>query len=447
MAAARRPYNACVRYHLLTLGCAKNVADSRRLESLLARNRHRPAVTPEQADVLIVNTCGFIDAAKEESLNAILALATRKRPGQRLLVAGCLAALYGNDVAREISEVDATFGAEAWDAILGFLGPPAPGGDGVRYHLPERDGRHVQPSAYLKIADGCNAPCSFCVIPKMKGPLHSTPPEQVTADARRLAAAGARELVLVAQDTTDYGRDLGLRDGLPDLLEALSAAVPNVWLRVMYAYPGHITSRLARTMAALPNVCHYLDIPLQHGSEAVLRRMRRPFHLSKVRETLDGLRAAMPDIALRTTFLVGYPGETDAEFEEMLRFLEEQRFDHVGAFMFSPQPFTPAGNEPDQVPEPVKRRRHDALMRLARTIARERNREWVGRELDVLVETPAGVRPDGLCAGRSFRDAPEVDGTVLFAGDAQAGDFVRVRVTEALDYDLVGEAVGASAAV
>jgi len=436
-----------VRYHLRTLGCAKNVADSRRLESLLARERHRPAVAPDQADILIVNTCGFIDTAKEESLNAILQLAARKRPGQRLLVAGCLTALYGDDIARRVREVDAVFGAEAWNEILGYLGASAPVGGRARYHLPQHDGRRIRASAYLKIADGCNAPCSFCVIPRMKGVLHSTPPEQLIAEAQRLAAAGARELVLVAQDSTDYGRDLGLRDGLPYLLEGLSAAVPDVWLRVMYAYPGHVTPRLARTMATLSNVCHYLDIPLQHGSESVLRRMRRPSNLDKIRRMLDGLRMAMPDIAIRTTFIVGYPGETDAEFEELLRFLEEQRFDRVGAFTFSPQPFTAAADDPNQVPEGIKRQRYDALMRLALAIARQRNAEWVGRELDVLVETGAGVRADGLCAGRSYRDAPEVDGAVLFPGDARPGEFVRVQIREALDYDLVGEPTMTPAAV
>ncbi|TAK56608.1 MAG: MiaB/RimO family radical SAM methylthiotransferase, partial [Dehalococcoidia bacterium] len=319
-----------MRYHIVTLGCAKNVADSERIARVLGDGAHFEVGAPTAADVVIVNTCGFIDAAKEESVNTILQLAAGKRPGQQLVVAGCLTAIHGDELRAEVPEIDAVFGAEQWSGIGEYartvvpldLEPPP-------FDIPETA---VAPrtSAYLKISDGCNAPCSFCIIPKMKGALHSTPAGDLVAEARRLAEAGVREIVLVAQDSTDYGRDLGIRDGLPELLERISAAVPEVpWVRIMYAYPGHVTRRLAETMARLPNVAHYIDVPLQHGSESVLRRMRRPGNMRMVREMLAMLRDAMPDIAIRTTFIVGYPGETEDEFTELLAFVRETAFDRV----------------------------------------------------------------------------------------------------------------------
>jgi len=455
-----------MRYHLVTLGCPKNVADSDKLEALLREGYHEPADRPARADLIVVNTCGFLEAAREESINAILRLALRKRPGQKLVVAGCLSQLHARQLEEEVPEVDAFFGVEAWERVAALAsaeGGAALGEDGGRTvrsprqapsDLPEAPRR---PSAYLKISDGCNARCSFCLIPRIKGRLHSSRPEALVAEARRLAGEGVRELVLVAQDSTSYGRDLGERDGLPDLLERLSKAVPSdnggPWIRIMYAYPGHVSARLAQTMASLPQVCHYLDMPLQHASAAVLRRMRRPSDRDRVRETFARLRAAMPDIALRTTFIVGYPGETEAEFEELLEFVQEMRFDHVGAFMYSPEPDTPAASAhggPEQVPPAVKRRRYRRLMRVAQEVSLAGNREWVGRELTVLVESAgtAAGRRDGrrakggdIFAGRSYRDAPEVDGLVLGAGRPPAGSMVRVRVEQALPYDLWGSVV------
>lgn len=425
-----------MRYHLTTLGCPKNVADSERLVREL--RGHVLVSEPGAADVLIVNTCGFIDAAKRESIDAILRLAAGRRPEQRLVVAGCLTALWREDLAREIPEIDAAFGVEAWSAIASYLDALEPEGRRARYHLPEPTVAHG-PSAYLKIADGCNAPCAFCVIPRMKGFLHSRPMDELAAEARRLADAGVKEIVLVAQDSTDYGRDLGLRDALPDLLERLTEAAPGVhWFRVMYAYPGHVSERLARTMASLPQVCHYIDIPLQHGSPSVLRRMKRPSNLERIREMLDMLRSFMPDIAIRTTFITGFPGETEAEFEELLAFVREQRFDRIGAFTFSPQPLTPAATMPGQIRERVKRQRRDRLMRLAAEISAERQAEQIGRELDALIERR---RPDGTLVGRTYRDAPEVDGVVYVRGDAAPGDVVRVNITGAGTYDLTGDLV------
>jgi ribosomal protein S12 methylthiotransferase len=279
----------------------------------------------------------------------------------------------------------------------------------------------------------------------MKGKLHSTSADEIVAEARLLAGQGVREIVLVAQDSTDYGRDLGISDGLPDLLERISAAVPQVpWLRIMYAYPGHVTKRLAETMARLPNVAPYIDIPLQHASESVLRRMKRPSNTRMVRRMFDDLRTAMPDIAIRTTFIVGYPGETEDEFRELLGFVREMAFDHVGCFTFSPQSESPAAHEPDQVPEREKRRRQRRLMEVAQQVSLIRNRSMVGAEIDVLVESMSTGRregTEGFVVGRSYRDAPEVDGLVLLKGEHHPGDFIRARVSQALAYDLVAEPV------
>ena len=432
-----------MRYHIVTLGCAKNVADSERIGRVLGEGAHVEVGRPAHADVIIVNTCGFIDAAKEESVDTILELAARKKKRQRLVVAGCLTAIHGQELRAEVPEIDAVFGAEDWSGIGAYAQQVEPLVlDAQRYHIPDTAVVAPRTSAYLKISDGCNAPCTFCIIPKMKGKLHSTPADEIVAEARRLAETGVKEIVLVAQDSTDYGRDLGMRDGLPDLLERISEAVAGVpWLRIMYAYPGHVTQRLAETMARLPNVVPYIDIPLQHGSASVLRRMKRPSNTAMVSDMLAMLRATVPDIAIRTTFIVGYPGETEEEFTELLAFVREQAFDHVGCFTFSPQSESPAAHEPDPVPERTKRRRQRRLMEVAQQVSLIRNRRLVGREIDVLVESETTSRRDGvgdgLVVGRSYRDAPEVDGLVLLEGAHAPGDFVRARVTQALAYDLV----------
>jgi ribosomal protein S12 methylthiotransferase len=443
-----------MRYHTVTLGCAKNVADSERIGRVLGAGDHAEVADPASADVIIVNTCGFIDAAKKESVNTILELASGKQAGQRLVVAGCLTALHGAELRDEIPEIDAVFGAEDWAGIGSYVQQLEP----VRLEPPPFDipaatrSAAARPSAYLKISDGCNAPCTFCIIPKMKGKLHSAPAAEILAEARRLADQGVREIVLVAQDSTDYGRDIGLRDGLPELLERISDAVPDVpWLRIMYAYPGHVTQHLAETMAQLPNVAHYIDIPLQHAAESVLRRMKRPSNTRMVREMFEMLRATMPDIAIRTTFIVGYPGETEDEFTELLAFVREMAFDHIGCFTYSPQSESPAAHEPDQVPERIKRRRQRQLMEVAQQVSIIRNRALIGREIDVLVESDGAARAaeggGDVVVGRSYRDAPEVDGLVLLSGDAQPGDLVRARVTEALAYDLVAELLAVAAPV
>jgi ribosomal protein S12 methylthiotransferase len=435
-----------LRYHLVTLGCPKNVVDSGHIERLLQEKHHQPTHRPSQADLLLVNTCGFIDSSKEESINAVLRLAERKRPEQKLIVAGCLTQLYGDELAQEIPEIDRIFGVGQWDEIAEMAGDETE----APWDIPLTSSASRRcVSAYLKISDGCNAPCTFCIIPTIKGRFASAGAGELAQEARRLAGLGARELVLVAQDSTAWGEDLGIRHGLAGLLRMLAEAVQDVpWLRIMYAYPGRVSETLIRTMAELPQVCHYLDVPLQHGSPSVLKRMLRPSNMAMVRRMIDDLRAAMPDIALRTSLIVGFPGETEREFDELMAFVEETRFDHLGVFTYSPQERTPAATMADQVPERVKRLRRAKVMRLQERISTEKNRAMVGREIEVLVDDQELMRSPqqdapGVFVGRTYRDAPEVDGLVICRGAAKPGEVVRVRVTESLAHDLVGEMAAA----
>jgi len=431
-----------MRYHLVTLGCPKNTVDSERLERLLEAGHHVPTVRPSDADLLVVNTCGFIDASKEESVDAILRLAAIKKPGQRLIAAGCMTQLYGDEVEREIPEVDHVFGVDQWEQVAALAGdaPAAP------WDIPVTASPMVaHTSAYLKISDGCNAPCTFCIIPQIKGRFTSASAGSIVAEAQRLVARGARELVLVAQDSTAWGEDLAQRDGLAGLLRLLAGSLPEQpWLRIMYAYPGRVTPKLIGTMAALPSVAHYLDMPLQHASVPALRRMKRPSNMAMVRRTLDDLRRAMPDIALRTSLIVGFPGETEAEFDELKAFLREARFDHVGVFTYSPQEGTPAATLDQPVPEKVKKARRRELMELQQSISGQIQRGLIGSELTVLIEGSAMQKGGNgtMSVGRSYRDAPEVDGVVLVRGELPPGSLVRVRVTSAQPYDLVAEPVG-----
>ena len=429
-----------MRYHLVTLGCPKNTTDSNRIAGTLEAAGHRHAADRADADLVILNTCGFIDEAKAESAEAAEILAAEQRPDQQLFVVGCWSQIEREQVI-EIDGIDATFGIEAWDQIAAAAGP-------IERDIPESSPAEsgVGPSAYLKISDGCARPCTFCNIPAIKGrQFRSAAPDAVITEARELTARGARELVLVAQDSTSYGSEWGDADGLARLLERLAAESGAAWLRLMYAYPGFVTPSLIEVMAETPQVCRYLDIPLQHGSPNVLRRMKRPHNMSMVRGTLERLRTAMPDLALRTTFIVGFPGETRAEFAELLDFAREAQFDRAGAFVYSPQQGTPAAGMTSQVSERVKHRRHERLMRELGEIAAARNAQQVGRELTVLVESePGQTTEDGtpIFAGRSYREAPEVDGLILSTGVANPGSMPRVRITQALGHDLWGEPAG-----
>lgn len=371
-------------------------------------------------------------------MEAVRQLAAAKREGQQLIVAGCMTQLYGRQVKEETPEVDHIFGVGQWQDVARLLSVDV---DAI-YDIPESNVRVAGPSAYLKISDGCDAPCTFCVIPKIKGGLRSAPAGMLVKEAQRLVEAGAKELVLVGQDTTAWGEDLGMAvgTGLPGLLQMLSEAVgPDVWLRLMYAYPSRVSPALIETMAGLPNVVPYLDVPLQHGSESVLRRMKRPSNIAKVHQFIGELRKAMPDIVLRTSFIAGFPGETEQEFRELLAFAKEIRFDHAGCFTYSLQQWTGAYDMADQVPDELKHERRDRFMRQQQKIAAKRAQRFVGRTLELLVEgTGEDEDGDPVVAGRTYREAPEVDGLVFARGTAVPGSKVRVHIDEAAEYDLYG---------
>lgn len=429
------------------------------MSTLLTDAGYRATTNPAWADVLIVNTCGFLATAQEESIAALQELARRKRRDQVLIAAGCLAERNAQVILERVPAVDGLLGTRRWAEIVGLVRQlrtsGAKHGNGRRRFArlallgdPESPDEQPTPraavqkaSAYLKIADGCNAPCAFCTIPSFKGKLRSRPFAAVVAEAQALTAAGVKELIVVAQDTTDYGRDRGEPDSLPRLLHAIAERCPDLaWLRLMYAYPGHVSPALIETMATTPAILPYLDIPLQHGHPATLRRMRRPSNLEMVYRTIEQLRQAMPDICLRTTFIVGYPGETEAEFEGLLDFVRAIRFDRVGAFPFSPEPGTPAAALPDQVPEAIKQERWERLMAVQQPISLARNQAQIGRVLTVLVEG----HDNGLTLARSYRDAPEIDGYVLIPGELPVGTLCDVRITGAMAYDLIGEPVAGS---
>lgn len=436
-------------YHLLSLGCAKNTVDSESMAQLMARQGYQGVADPSRADIIIVNTCGFIDAARDESLDALRELAAHKRPDQLLVAAGCLAQRYGPMLEREVPGLDGVIGTRRWMDILSLIQRLRNGAqERPLYHLPDdaltvgRDEHGVQrvavqgASAYLTIADGCRRPCAFCAIPLIKGPLVSRPLHRIVEEAATLNDAGIQEIILIAQDTTDYGHDLGMKDGLAQLLKAVVQAAPSVpWIRVMYAYPGYVTPRLIEIMAAHSQIVPYLDMPLQHGHPATLRRMRRPANVEWARKTVKALRRAIPEIAIRTTLIVGYPGETEEEFEALLDFMRDVQFERVGAFTYSAETGTPAAELPNHIPDHIKRERYERLMSVQQPISQAHNQALVGRTLLVLVEG----YDDGLSLGRTTRDAPEIDGLVLVEDELPVGQIVPVRITSALTYDLVGE--------
>jgi ribosomal protein S12 methylthiotransferase len=434
-------------FHLVSLGCAKNTVDSESMARLLVKSGSHPAKSPERADVLIVNTCGFIGPAKRESLQVLAELAAQKRKGQLLIAAGCLTQRYGAEVARQVPGIDGILGTRRWMDIVDVVERLRAGKHPQPlYHLPGTptvgsDEAGVQrtavqgTSAYIKIADGCRRPCAFCAIPLIKGTAVSRPMEKILEEARSLGEMGVRELILIAQDTSDYGHDLGLKDGLSLLLQQLVATVPQIdWIRVMYAYPGHVTDRLIEVMASNPQILPYLDMPLQHAHPAALRRMRRPANVEWIYRTVEKMRRTLPDLAIRTTFIVGYPGETEEEFQTLLSFIEEMRFDRVGAFQFSFEPGTTSESLGDPIPAGVKDERYEQVMESQQAISLQINQTFIGRTLDVLVEGQG----DGISLGRSYRDAPEIDGMVIIEGDLPVGEISPVRITGAMTYDLSG---------
>jgi ribosomal protein S12 methylthiotransferase len=440
-------------FHLVSLGCAKNTVDSDSMAQLLINDGYRMVNDPNRAGVLIVNTCGFIGPAREESLSVLAEMAAGKKKDQLLIAAGCLTQRYGAEIARQVPGIDGILGTRRWmDIVEVVAGLRTSKHPELRYHLPdaptvgtdEHGALRVAlqgASAYLKIADGCRRPCAFCAIPLIKGTAVSRPVEAILHEAQELQELGVREIMLIAQDTTDYGFDLGLKNGLATLLHELSLAAPQVdWLRVMYAYPGYVTDELIEVMATHKQVVPYLDMPLQHAHPMVLRRMKRPANVDWVYQTLSKIRKAIPGLALRTTFIVGYPGETEAEFQTLLDFIHEIRFDRAGAFKFSFEPGTTSEPLGDPIPAELKQERYERLMEAQQAISLERNQEFVGRTLDVLIEGQG----DGISFGRSYRDAPEIDGMVIVEGMAPPGQIVPVRITGAMAYDLVGVVASAS---
>ena len=453
------------KYYLLSLGCAKNTVDSESMAQILNTQGMRGVGDPAAAEVLIVNTCGFINAAKEESVAALRELVEIKRADQMVIAAGCLSQRYGDTLVQDVPGLDGVIGTRRWMDIFDLITRlrrrkhPEP-----LYHLPDEakvvglDERGVLraslqgASAYLKIADGCRRPCAFCAIPRIKGTAVSRPLESIVAEAVRLQTLGVREVMLIAQDSTDYGYDLGMRDGLAHLLDNIVAAAPEIpWLRIMYAYPGYVTPRLIETMARHEQILPYLDIPLQHGHRETLKRMKRPAKVEWVYDTIGKLREAMPELAVRTTFIVGYPGETEAEFQGLLQMVRDLEFDRVGAFQYSYELGTPSAALPSQVDDAVKQERYQRLMELQSAISLQKNQALVGQTLAVLVEGHgAGEDENGadtgdvISLGRSYRDAPEIDGYVLVEGELPLGEIVPVRITGATTYDLLATAdVGA----
>jgi len=442
-------------FHLISLGCAKNTVDSDSMAQLLLRDGFRFAEDPAKANVLIVNTCGFIGPAKKESLDVLRDLASSKRAGQVLIAAGCLTQRYGAEVAEQVPGIDGILGTRRWMDIVQLVRElrktdhPAPlyhlpsdaatvGADpiGVQGESPVLRASVAGASAYVKIADGCRRPCAFCAIPLIKGTAVSRPIASVVDEARRLRDRGVRELILIAQDTTDYGHDLGIKDGLAALLEQLTDAVPDMdWVRIMYAYPGYVTDRLIEVMATRKQILPYLDMPLQHAHPKTLYRMRRPSNVDWVHKTLGKMRAAIADLSIRTTFIVGYPGETEAEFETLLDFVKEIRFDRVGTFQFSFEPGTTSEPLGDPVPAKVKQERYERLMELQQSISLQINQSYVGKTLSVLTEGS----DNGITIGRSYRDAPEIDGLVLLEAETKIGEIIPVKITGAMAYDLTGQ--------
>jgi ribosomal protein S12 methylthiotransferase len=438
------------RVHFVSLGCPKNRTDS---EAMLARLGHAGYSLeddPARADLLVVNTCTFIDAATKESVDTILEMAEWKQKGRarRLVVAGCMAQRHHEELKKELPEVDAFVGTGDYHRIVEVVAPWAPFSDivGKPVYVQGAEARvnTLTPwSAYVKILEGCPQRCTFCIIPSLRGDLMSRPLPIVVDEARALAAAGVKELNLVGQDSNSWGRDLDGDARLPELLRALDAVPGIEWLRLLYSYPAKFDDALIDTIASLRSFVPYLDMPLQHCSDPILKAMRRGVSRARTEKLLQKLRDRIPGLAIRTGFIVGFPGETEAEFEELCGFVREQRFDNVGVFTFSPQEETPAASLPGQLPEKVKQKRRDRLMEIQQEIHFARSEERVGQTLDVLIE---GVHPETelLWVGRSKQQAPEIDGQVLIAdpGGHEFGEIVRMRVTEAAGYDLVAEALG-----
>ena len=439
-----------MKIYLNSLGCDKNLVDAEVMTGLLVRAGHQMTSDETEAEVIIVNSCCFIGDAKEESINTILELAGYKETGccRYLIVTGCLAERYRDEVIREMPEVDAVVGINGYGEIVKVIDSLVSGEKSVELLPDNSDGlqpldpRSVSTGghyAYLKIAEGCNKYCTYCVIPYVRGRYRSYPMEELLEQARRLVSNGVGELILVAQEITLYGTDLYGRKALPELLRRL-AEIPDLhWIRLMYCYPEEITDEMIDVIASEDKICKYLDIPIQHASDRVLKRMGRKTDNAEIRELIAKLRERVPGICLRTTLMTGFPGETEEDHEDMMELVGDMRFDRLGVFTYSREEGTAAAEMEDQVPEDIAAQRRDEIMELQQEIAFEIAEEQIGRTLDVIIE--GRLPEDDVYVGRTYRDAPDVDGYIFIDADRElmSGDFVQVTVTDAADYDLIGE--------
>ncbi len=441
-----------VKIGFISLGCDKNRVDSEIMLGLLQRAGYVITSDMSKAEIIIINTCGFIDPAKEESIAAILEAAEYKKNGKcrHVLVAGCLAQRYGAELLQELPEVDGVMGTGALPEIVSVINrmnagerPMAVREPGYIYRgrVP-RVQTTLRHTAYLKIAEGCDNRCSYCIIPSVRGRYRSRPLEDLLAEAQELCSRGVRELVLVAQETTRYGVDIYNKYALADLLQALAAVEGLRWIRLMYTHPASFTEELIAVLASFDKICRYIDLPLQHASDRILHLMNRRGRKKDITRLIGKLRSAIPGLTLRTTFLVGFPGETERDFIELLSFMEQVQFERVGIFGFSPEEGTPAAAMPGRVDDEVVAERMDRAMRLQQGISLARNRRLVGSEMTVLVE--GWDDEEKMYWGRTEADAPEVDGRIFFVSEKEtgAGEFVRVKVLDATEYDLAGVRVG-----
>lgn len=433
----------------ISLGCDKNLADSEEMLGLLTGNGHEIVDSEEEAEVIVINTCCFIHDAKEESVENILEMAEYKKTGtcKVLIVTGCMAQRYKSEIIEEIPEVDAVLGTTSYMDILKAIEEACQGRHFQEFRdineLPADSGRRVLTTGghygYLKIAEGCDKHCTYCIIPSLRGSFRSVPQERLIAQAEHMAEQGVKELILVAQETTMYGTDLYGKKTLHLLLKELCKIKGIRWIRVLYCYPEEIYDELIQVMKEEKKICHYLDLPIQHASDRILKRMGRRTTRAQLTATIEKLRKEIPDIVLRTTLITGFPGETEEDHQELMEFVDEMEFDRLGAFTYSPEEGTPAETMEDQIPEEIKEERRDEIMELQQEISLEKGNDRIGQELLVMIE--GKVSGESAYIARTYGDAPKVDGYIFVqTGELlMTGDFAKVRVTGALEYDLIGE--------
>ena len=435
----------------ISLGCDKNLVDSEVMLGILADRGFEMTDTEDDADIIIINTCCFINDAKEESINTILEMAEYKKTGpcKALIVTGCLAQRYKQEIVDEIPEVDAVIGTSKYDEIFDAVDQALKGSHFLDVddldRLPSVPGKRILTTgghyAHLKIAEGCDKHCTYCIIPKIRGNYRSVPMEQLLAEAASLAEQGVKELILVAQETTLYGVDLYGKKSLHILLQELAKIKGIRWIRILYCYPEEIYPELIETIKNEKKVCHYLDMPIQHASDAILKRMGRRTTKAQLKETVSLLRKEIPEIVLRTTLIAGFPGETQEQHEELMEFVDEMEFERLGVFAYSPEENTPAASMPDQIPEEIKEERRDAILELQQEIAFDKAADMVGRTLYAMIEGKVADEP--AYVARTYADSPDIDGYVFVnTGEMlMSGDFVKVKITGSAEYDLIGELV------